>query len=64
MKPPKSPTKAGVPRAPLDPHRFPLNAQADATLSRGEVRDSAHPVTAPRQTNRRAERSKKIRTDI
>jgi len=64
MKQPKSTAKARVSRTPLDLHRFPLNAQADATPSRETVREMAHPVTAPRQTNRRGERFKKSQTDV
>ena len=60
----KSSAKARASRTPLDRHQFPLTAQADATPSRETVRETAHPVTAPRQTNRRAERTKKSQTDI
>ena len=62
MKQPKSSTKARVPRTPLDPRRFPLSAQADATPGREKVREVAHPVHAPRQTKRRVERSSKSQT--
>jgi len=68
MKQSKSPTKrfikARVTRTPLDLHQFPLNAQTDATPSRTEVREVAHPVTAPRQTKRRSERTSKRQTGI
>lgn len=62
MKQPKSPATARAPHTPLDLHRFPLQAQADATPSREAVRELAHPVTAPRQTKRRAERKSKSQT--
>ena len=39
MKQPKNSTKARVPRTPLDPRRFPLSAQADATPGREKVRE-------------------------
>jgi hypothetical protein len=68
MKPSKNPaknaTKARASRTPLDLHRFPLTAQTDATPGRDEVRAVAHPVTAPRQTNRRTERIQKRQTGI
>jgi hypothetical protein len=58
MKQPKSFTQARAPCTPLDPRRFPLSAQADATPGREKVREVAHPVYAPRQTKRRVGRSK------
>lgn len=65
MKPSKNSAKSSTKaRTPLDLHQFPLTAQANATPSRETVREMAHPVTAPRQTNRRAERTKKSQTDI
>lgn len=59
----KSSAKAPALHTPLDLHRFPLHAQADATPTRNEVRALDHPVTAPRQTQRRAEKAKKSQTD-
>ncbi len=64
MKQPKSPAQARALHTPLDLHRFPLNAQTDATPSREMVRELAHPVTAPRQTQRRAGKAKKSQPDI
>jgi hypothetical protein len=58
MKPSKRPIKGRVLHTPLDLHRFPLNAQADATPSREAVRELAHPITAPRQTKRRSEKNR------
>ena len=62
MKQPKSSTKARAPRKPLDPRRFPLSAQTDATAGREKVREVAYPVRAPRQTKRRVERTSKSQT--
>jgi hypothetical protein len=59
MKQRNRPTKARALHTPLDLHRFPLTAQADATPNREAVREGAHPVTAPRQTKRRTERNNK-----
>jgi hypothetical protein len=65
MKPSKNPAKSATKaRTPLDRHQFPLTAQTDATPSRDEVRAVAHPVTAPRQTSRRTERTQKRQTGI
>jgi hypothetical protein len=60
--PTQAPTRARGLHTPLDLHRFPLNPQADATPSRETVREMAHPVTAPRQTQRRAGKAKKSQT--
>ena len=59
----QSPAKAPALHTPLDLHRFPLHAQADATPTRNEVRELAHPVTAPRQTLHLAKKAKKSQTD-
>ena len=59
----KSLTKAPALHTPLDLHRFPLHAQADATPTRNEVRALDHPVTAPRQTLHLARKAKKSQTD-
>jgi hypothetical protein len=58
----KMPTQARGLHTPLDLHRFPLNPQADSTPNRETVRETAHPVTAPRQTQRRAGKAKKSQT--
>ena len=62
MKRPNSSTKARAPRKPLDPRRFPLSAQADATPGREKVREVAHRANVPRQSQRRSERNSKGRT--
>jgi hypothetical protein len=59
MKQPNRPAKTRALHTPLDLHRFPLTSQADATPNREAVRETAHPVTAPRQTKRRADRNNK-----
>ncbi len=64
MKQPKIPAKTRALQTPLDLHRFPLSAQTDATPGREAVRELAHPVTAPRQTQRRAGKAKKSQSDI
>jgi hypothetical protein len=57
MKQPKISEEAQPPL--LDPWRFPLGAQTDATPSRKQVREAAYPVRAPRQSKRRVERTSK-----
>ncbi len=64
MKPSKGTTKSHVPHTPVSTRQFPFNARTGATPSREAVREGAHPVTAPRQTNRRTEKAKKSQTDI
>ena len=62
MKQPKSSTKAGAPRKPLDSRRFPSSAQAQATPDREKVREVAHRANVPRQSQRRSERKNRSRT--
>ncbi len=62
MKQPKGSSNAQVPGKPLDPRRFPLNAQTEATAGREKVRQVAYPVHAPRETKRPVERTGKGRT--
>jgi hypothetical protein len=64
MKQPKGSTKSHVSHTPVDTRQFPFNARAGATPSREAVREGAHPVIAPRQTNRRTEKAKKSQTDV
>jgi hypothetical protein len=40
----------------------PSNAQAEATAGRDKIREVAYPVHAPRQSQRRVERTSKNRT--
>ena len=62
MKPAKTPNGSQQPATPLNPHRFPAQAQTDATPNREQVRDTAPPVHAPRESKRPQERSSKPRT--
>ena len=55
MKQPKISTK------PLNPQKFPSQAQTDATASRDKVREIV-PVHAPRQSKRPVERTSKGQT--
>ena len=62
MKPAKIPNVSQHPAKPLDRQRFPAQAQTDATANRQQVRDTAPPVHAPRESKRPQERSSKPRT--
>ena len=57
MKKPKISPNAQVPGKLLDPQRFPLHAQTDATAGRDKVREVV-PVRAPRESKRPVERTK------
>ena len=62
MKPAKTPDGSQHPAKPLDRQQFPAQAQTDATANRQQVRDTAPPVHAPRESKRPQERSSKPRT--
>ena len=62
MKPAKTPDESQHPAKPLSPQRLPAQAQTDATLNREQVRETALPVHAPRESKRPQERSNKPRT--
>ena len=62
MKPTKTPNGSQHPAKPLDRQQFPAQAQTDATANRQQVRDTAPPVHAPRESKRPQERSSKPRT--
>ena len=47
---------------PLDPKRFPATAQTEPTAGRDDVRQTAPPMHAPRQSQRPPERSGKGRS--
>lgn len=62
MKPAKIPNGSQHPAKPLDPQQFPAQAQTDATATREQVRQTAPPVHAPRESKRPQERSSKPRS--
>ena len=62
MKPAKTPDGSQHSAKLLDHKQFPAQAQTDATANRQQVRDTAPPVHAPRESKRPQERSNKPRT--
>ncbi len=62
MKHPKNPAAPQEQAKPLNARQFPTRAQTDATATREQVRDTAPPVHAPRESKRPQERSSKGRT--
>ena len=62
MTQPKLAPDSAAPNTPLDPKRYPLTAQTEATAGRDEVRQTAPPMRAPRQSQRPPERSGKGRS--
>ena len=61
MKQTKTPPNPPFAVKPLNPQKFPLHAQTDATAGRDKVREVV-PVHAPRQSKRPMERTHKGRT--
>lgn len=62
MTQPKLAPDATPPNTPLNPKRFPSTAQTEPTAGRDDVRQTAPPMRAPRQSQRPAERSGKGRS--
>ncbi len=62
MKQPKSPVAPHKQGAVMTPQQFPTHGQTDATATREQVRETAPPVHAPRESKRPQERSAKGRT--
>ena len=62
MKQQKSPAAPHEQTKPLNPRQFPTGAQTDATASREQIRETAPPVHAPRESKRPQERTSKQRT--
>ena len=62
MTHPKNPVPSQSPVKPPGLSQGPLHGQTDATASREQVRATAPPVNAPRESKRQQERSSKNRS--